>query len=76
MKATPRYFKEMAEASKKEFYYINDEWRNKKLLDIALELYYREEDPNKDTFDSCIDEAVALMNIFYDARYNPETRRR
>ena len=76
MKVTPRHFKEMAEASDDRFYYKNPVWRDKKRLDIALELYYNIEKPDDDTFDNCIDEAGDLMRKFYNARYNPDTRRR
>ena len=76
MKATPRHFKEMAKTFDKDFYYVNAEWRDKKRLDIALELYYNIENPDDDTFDNCIDEAGELMRKFYNARYNQDTRRR
>lgn len=44
---------------------------------MAFQLYlqYDEEDQTPETFDKLIDEAQSLVDTFYSARYNPETRR-
>ena len=46
-------------------------------LDVALKLYseYTQENRTEEVFDKCIDEATKLLTVFYNAKYNPKTRR-
>ena len=44
------------------------------MLHMAFEIYMEAENRSDNTFKSALEEAKHLLRLFYDDRYNPETR--
>ena len=44
------------------------------MLHMAFEIYMESETRSDNTFKSALEEAKHLLRLFYDDRYNPDTR--
>ena len=64
------------EATKKKGWFTFDK-QDELCLQMAFKLYlqYDEADQTPELFDELIDEATGLITVFYNAKYNPMTRR-